>query len=140
MGAVTAALVGRRLIRSSVTRSGAAEQWAKGGFKAKMDRKEAIAILGLKCVALVRSSRLIGSTYRDGPTLHNNLKDAHRIMLANHPDRLKFTVMYHTALSLVITLEYYSPLSLGFTLTYPSLVSFPRIVQERTSYGIGGGK
>ncbi|KAI0707361.1 hypothetical protein C8Q76DRAFT_629303 [Earliella scabrosa] len=50
----------------------AAEQWVKGGFKAKMDRKEAIAILGLK----------------DGPQLKNRLKDAHRqIMLANHPDR-----------------------------------------------------
>ncbi|KAI0833474.1 hypothetical protein BC628DRAFT_1307397 [Trametes gibbosa] len=50
----------------------AAEQWVKGGFKAKMDRKEAIAILGLK----------------DGPQLRKQLKDAHRhIMLANHPDR-----------------------------------------------------
>ncbi|KAI0775211.1 hypothetical protein BD413DRAFT_710238 [Trametes elegans] len=50
----------------------AAEQWVKGGFKAKMDRKEAIAILGLK----------------DGPQLKKQLKDAHRhIMLANHPDR-----------------------------------------------------
>ncbi|OCH94377.1 hypothetical protein OBBRIDRAFT_722835 [Obba rivulosa] len=50
----------------------AAEQWVKGGFKAKMDRKEAFAILGLK----------------DGPQLRNRLKDAHRqIMLANHPDR-----------------------------------------------------
>ncbi|KAF9260509.1 hypothetical protein L218DRAFT_872181, partial [Marasmius fiardii PR-910] len=50
----------------------ATEQWAKGGFKAKMDRQEAISILGLK----------------DGPQLRNRLKDAHRqIMLANHPDR-----------------------------------------------------
>ncbi|KAI0749341.1 hypothetical protein C8Q80DRAFT_1102130 [Daedaleopsis nitida] len=50
----------------------AAEQWAKGGFKAKMDRKEAIAILGLK----------------DSLQLKKQLKDAHRqIMLANHPDR-----------------------------------------------------
>ena len=56
-GAVTAALVGRHLIRSGVVGRGAAEQWIKGGFKAKMDRKEAIAILGLKYVALVRSSR-----------------------------------------------------------------------------------
>ncbi|KLO09234.1 hypothetical protein SCHPADRAFT_907924 [Schizopora paradoxa] len=37
-----------------------------------MDRKEAIAILGLK----------------DGPQLSTKLKDAHRqIMIANHPDR-----------------------------------------------------
>ncbi|EJF64959.1 hypothetical protein BD309DRAFT_986983 [Dichomitus squalens] len=50
----------------------AAEQWVKGGFKAKMDRKEALAILGLK----------------DGAALKKQLKDAHRqIMLANHPDR-----------------------------------------------------
>ncbi|EMD31316.1 hypothetical protein CERSUDRAFT_60215 [Gelatoporia subvermispora B] len=50
----------------------AAEQWVKGGFKAKMDRKEAIAILGLK----------------DGSQVRTRLKDAHRhIMLANHPDR-----------------------------------------------------
>ncbi|KAG8213319.1 hypothetical protein J3R82DRAFT_11800 [Butyriboletus roseoflavus] len=72
LGAVTAALVGRHLIRSGVIGKGAANQWARGGFKAKMDRKEAIAVLGLK----------------DGPTLRNKLKDAHRhIMLANHPDR-----------------------------------------------------
>jgi len=44
----------------------------RGGFKAKMDRKEAISILGLK----------------DGPQLSTKLKDAHRqIMIANHPDR-----------------------------------------------------
>ncbi|PBL03567.1 hypothetical protein ARMGADRAFT_1004289 [Armillaria gallica] len=70
VGAITAALVGRKLLRRAG--QGAAEQWVKGGFKAKMDRKEAIAILGLK----------------DGPLLRNRVKDAHRhIMLANHPDR-----------------------------------------------------
>ncbi|KAK0193835.1 related to Mitochondrial import inner membrane translocase subunit tim14 [Armillaria ostoyae] len=70
VGAITAALVGRQLLRRAG--QGAAEQWVKGGFKAKMDRKEAIAILGLK----------------DGPLLRNRVKDAHRhIMLANHPDR-----------------------------------------------------
>ncbi|KAK0204842.1 hypothetical protein DFS33DRAFT_700469 [Desarmillaria ectypa] len=70
VGAITAALVGRQLLRRAG--QGAAEQWVKGGFKAKMDRKEAIAILGLK----------------DGPLLRNKVKDAHRyIMLANHPDR-----------------------------------------------------
>ncbi|KAK0485264.1 hypothetical protein IW261DRAFT_1394933 [Armillaria novae-zelandiae] len=70
VGAITAALVGRQLLRRAG--QGAAEQWVKGGFKAKMDRKEAIAILGLK----------------DGLLLRNRVKDAHRhIMLANHPDR-----------------------------------------------------
>ncbi|SJL09694.1 related to mitochondrial import inner membrane translocase subunit tim-14 [Armillaria ostoyae] len=70
VGAITVALVGRQLLRRAG--QGAAEQWVKGGFKAKMDRKEAIAILGLK----------------DGPLLRNRVKDAHRhIMLANHPDR-----------------------------------------------------
>ncbi|KAK0223270.1 hypothetical protein IW262DRAFT_1365635 [Armillaria fumosa] len=70
VGAITTALVGRQLLRRAG--QGAAEQWVKGGFKAKMDRKEAIAILGLK----------------DGPLLRNRVKDAHRhIMLANHPDR-----------------------------------------------------
>ncbi|KAF7796609.1 hypothetical protein EIP86_007791 [Pleurotus ostreatoroseus] len=70
VGAIAAALVGRTLLRRAGSR--AAEEWVKGGFKAKMDRKEAIAILGLK----------------DGPLLRNKLKDAHRqIMLANHPDR-----------------------------------------------------
>ncbi|KAL0068102.1 mitochondrial import inner membrane translocase subunit TIM14 [Marasmius tenuissimus] len=70
VGAIAAALVGRHLLRQAG--KGAAEQWAKGGFKAKMDRKEALAILGLK----------------DGPQIRFKLKDAHRqIMLANHPDR-----------------------------------------------------
>ncbi|KAF8896426.1 hypothetical protein BD779DRAFT_1495878 [Infundibulicybe gibba] len=72
VGAIAAALAGRHMIRNGVFARNAAEQWVKGGFKAKMDRKEAIAILGLK----------------DGPQLRNRLKDAHRhIMLANHPDR-----------------------------------------------------
>ncbi|KAG1886452.1 hypothetical protein F4604DRAFT_1571634, partial [Suillus subluteus] len=49
----------------------AADQWVTGDFKAKLDRKEAIAMLWLK----------------DGMTLRNTLKDAHHhIMLANHPD------------------------------------------------------
>ncbi|PBL03562.1 hypothetical protein ARMGADRAFT_1004284 [Armillaria gallica] len=70
VGAITAALVGRQLLRRAG--QGAAEQWVKGGFKAKMDRKEAIVIFGLK----------------DGPLLRSRVKDAHRhIMLANHPDR-----------------------------------------------------
>ncbi|KAJ7707592.1 hypothetical protein B0H17DRAFT_1125348 [Mycena rosella] len=73
VGAIAAALAGRHLIKKGAFGArGAAEQWVKGGFRSKMDRKEAVAILGLK----------------DGPTLRNKLKDAHRnIMLANHPDR-----------------------------------------------------
>lgn len=59
LGAVTAALVGRHLIRSGVIGKGAVDQWVKGGFKAKMDRKEAIAILGLKYVARLVMSRLL---------------------------------------------------------------------------------
>lgn len=75
---------------------GAAEQWVKGGFKAKMDRREAIAILGLKCVLSWSSlsncaltvSRYCSWDRRDHPQLRNRLKDAHRqIMIANHPDR-----------------------------------------------------
>ena len=50
VGAIAAAIVGRQLVRRGLLGIGAAEQWAKGGFKAKMDRKEAIAILGLKYV------------------------------------------------------------------------------------------
>ncbi|KDQ14403.1 hypothetical protein BOTBODRAFT_159616 [Botryobasidium botryosum FD-172 SS1] len=74
LGAIGAALAGRHLVRTGAIRFGAAarDEWIKGGFKAKMDRREAIDILGLK----------------DGPTLKTKLKDAHRhIMLANHPDR-----------------------------------------------------
>ncbi|KAF8150801.1 hypothetical protein B0H34DRAFT_730217 [Crassisporium funariophilum] len=73
IGAIAAAIAGRSLLRRGLfAGKGAAEEWAKGGFKAKMDRKEAIAILGLK----------------DGPKMRSQLKDAHRhIMLANHPDR-----------------------------------------------------
>ncbi|KAH9814204.1 DnaJ subfamily C member 19 [Melampsora americana] len=46
--------------------------WAVGGFQARMDRREAKDILGLK----------------ESQVTKNRLKDAHRkIMLANHPDR-----------------------------------------------------
>lgn len=49
VGAIAAAIAGRSLMRRGMLGGkGAAEQWVKGGFKAKMDRKEAIAILGLK--------------------------------------------------------------------------------------------
>jgi len=50
IGAITAALVGRALVRNGVIGRATTEQWVKGGFKAKMDRKEAIQILGLKYV------------------------------------------------------------------------------------------
>ena len=51
VGAIAAALTGRHLVkRGLLGGKGAAEQWVKGGFKAKMDRSEAVEILGLKCV------------------------------------------------------------------------------------------
>lgn len=53
IGAIAAAVTGRHLVRTGVLRIGGsnvAEQWVKGGFRQKMDRKEAIAILGLKYV------------------------------------------------------------------------------------------
>ncbi len=53
LGTIGAALVGRHLLRNGAR---AGEKWVQGGFKAKMDRKEAIAILGLKCVNTVDSS------------------------------------------------------------------------------------
>lgn len=48
VSAVAAAILGRSFIRQGIFMKKGAEQWAKGGFKAKMDRKEAIDILGLK--------------------------------------------------------------------------------------------
>ncbi|KAJ3846790.1 hypothetical protein EV368DRAFT_52247 [Lentinula lateritia] len=70
-GGAVAALLAAQLLRRRGGK-GAAEQWVKGGFKAKMDRTEALSVLGLK----------------EGPKLRSQLKDAHRqIMLANHPDR-----------------------------------------------------
>ena len=60
VGAIAAAIAGRSLVRRGLFGGkNAAEQWVKGGFKAKMDRKEAIDILGLKCVfVLFRYSSL----------------------------------------------------------------------------------
>lgn len=47
-------------------------KWAKGGFQAKMDKKEASQILGLREASLTKAK----------------IKDAHRrMMIANHPDR-----------------------------------------------------
>jgi hypothetical protein len=48
IGALAAAVGGRHLLRQRAGRL--AEQWVRGGFQAKMDRREAILILGLKCV------------------------------------------------------------------------------------------
>lgn len=53
VGAIAAAFAGRTLLRRAG--KSVAEEWVKGGFKSKMDRKEAIAILGLKYVAPVPS-------------------------------------------------------------------------------------
>lgn len=52
VGALAAAITGRHLVKTGVIRIGSAsaEKWVKGGFKAKMDRNEAIQILGLKYV------------------------------------------------------------------------------------------
>ncbi|BEI80001.1 hypothetical protein CcaverHIS002_0105300 [Cutaneotrichosporon cavernicola] len=69
LGTLGAAFAGR--VAWQMMRRGAADQFVKGGFKPKMDRAEAIAILGLR-----------------DPLTANKLKDAHRrLMLANHPDR-----------------------------------------------------
>jgi hypothetical protein len=48
VSAVTAAILGRSIMRHGLFIRGAAEEFVKGGFRAKMDRKEAIQILGLK--------------------------------------------------------------------------------------------
>ena len=54
VGAIAAAIAGRSLLRGGLLGGkNAAEQWVKGGFKAKMDRKEAVAILGLKYVVFL---------------------------------------------------------------------------------------
>lgn len=93
VGAIAAAVAGRSLMRRGLLGGkNAAEQWVKGGFKAKMDRKEALQILGLKYVAqALRYTEPYLPTRgygRDGAQLKKQLKDAHRqIMLANHPDR-----------------------------------------------------
>jgi len=86
---VAAAVLARSFIRQGIFVKRGAEQWVKGGFKAKMDRQEAIEILGLKYAPVLSfQTARVDTVYRDGPTLRLKLKDAHRrIMLANHPDR-----------------------------------------------------
>ncbi|KAH8084615.1 putative chaperone [Filobasidium floriforme] len=72
LGILGAGLGGRVLWQAF--RGGAAagaSKFAKGGFQGKMDKSEAMQVLGLK-----------------DPLTTNKLKDAHRrLMLANHPDR-----------------------------------------------------
>lgn len=62
--------VAAQLLRSRSAEPGG--KWVKGGFQAKMDRKEAAQILGLRETALTKA----------------RIKEAHRrMMIANHPDR-----------------------------------------------------
>ena len=53
-GVVVAAVVGRHIARNGL-RLGkqAGEEFARGGFKAKMDRREALDILGLKYASIL---------------------------------------------------------------------------------------
>ncbi|WWC70254.1 uncharacterized protein I206_104204 [Kwoniella pini CBS 10737] len=68
LGAGLAGRVGYQMFRASAS---GADKFLKGGFKGKMDKAEALQVLGLK-----------------DPITSNKLKDAHRrLMLANHPDR-----------------------------------------------------
>ena len=65
---LTSGLVARYLIAPSSSSS----KWVKGGFQAKMDRKEAVRVLGLREASVTRT----------------RIKEAHRrMMIANHPDR-----------------------------------------------------
>jgi len=58
VGAVTAAILGRSIMRHGLfVGRGAAEEFFKGGFRAKMDRKEAVQILGLKLVFYTLTTR-----------------------------------------------------------------------------------
>lgn len=68
-GLIGAGVVAMMMRPTSASSGG---KWIKGGFQSKMDRKEAIQILGLREASVTR----------------NRIKDAHRrMMIANHPDR-----------------------------------------------------
>ena len=68
VGAIAAAIAGRSLVRRGILGGrGAAQEWVKGGFKAKMDRKEALAILGLKCVSYSALRRGQSYCFSRGP-------------------------------------------------------------------------
>ncbi|KAG1750832.1 hypothetical protein EDB19DRAFT_1677179 [Suillus lakei] len=54
----TAALIGRHLVHNGIIGKWTVDRWVKGDFQTKMDRKEAIAILGLK-LALALSTHFI---------------------------------------------------------------------------------
>jgi len=49
LGSIAAALGARHYLRQRALQG--AEQWLRGGFQAKMDRNEAVQILGLKYVS-----------------------------------------------------------------------------------------
>ncbi|SPO23109.1 related to Mitochondrial DnaJ chaperone [Ustilago trichophora] len=71
-GLVTAGLIANLLLGSKNGAGPSGGKWIKGGFNAKMDKKEAAQILGLRETALTKAK----------------VKDAHRrMMIANHPDR-----------------------------------------------------
>nr|ODN88313.1 chaperone [Cryptococcus depauperatus CBS 7841]ODN97659.1 chaperone [Cryptococcus depauperatus CBS 7855] len=71
LGLLGAGLVGRVGYQFFRASRGGVQEFLRGGFKAKMDKSEALQILGLR-----------------EPLTANKLKDAHRrLMLANHPDR-----------------------------------------------------
>ncbi|SNX83268.1 related to Mitochondrial DnaJ chaperone [Melanopsichium pennsylvanicum] len=71
-GLVTAGLIANLLLNPSNGAGPSGGKWIKGGFNAKMDKKEAAQILGLRETALTKAK----------------VKEAHRrMMIANHPDR-----------------------------------------------------
>lgn len=102
LGLLGAGLGGRALMQLMRAGGKGGEAFLKGGFKGKMDKVEAMQILGVRCVyassswtyVFERSSRW-GASRRASridpnrdPLTSNKLKDAHRrLMLANHPDR-----------------------------------------------------
>ncbi|EIM23152.1 hypothetical protein WALSEDRAFT_31329 [Wallemia mellicola CBS 633.66] len=72
LGLCALGLTGGMFIASRLRAKTVASKWAIGGFQAKMDKKEALQILGLR--------EQLANTQR--------IKHAHRtIMLANHPDK-----------------------------------------------------
>jgi hypothetical protein len=57
LGAIGAALAGRMILRQRA--AAAAEQWVRGGFQQKMDRKEALQILGLRYVIRASPNKIL---------------------------------------------------------------------------------
>lgn len=90
LGLLGAGLAGRVVFQMMRAGKGGAEQFVKGGFKGKMDKVEAMQILGLRCVKITSLDiRFRNWTHQSRePITSTRLKDAHRrLMLANHPDR-----------------------------------------------------